>query len=324
VSENTQKEESTFAGFQSEAFDAGEPIEVEAAKEVAKPEAESKVEEALAAKTTEGEAAKPVGEEGEPQTPAGKEGEETPPKKTAQERINEITRARRDAERRAEAAEQRTRELEARLNAPPREEPKKEDLADDPDAPKPDDYEYGELDSRYIRALAEHAADKRFATLRARDEQTQQERAQREKQEKNLEHFETLIERGSKVHDDFYEKVVVGSEKGEWPMSEVIGQMALESDVGNDILYHLATNVEEADRIYRSSPAEQARYFGRMEARFSPAGQAAASGDTGKPAPRTPKAPPPVETARGAGGQFQAGADTEDFAAFEARAKTGR
>lgn len=321
MSDNDLKsEESPFAGFQSEAYDAGKPIETEpdAAPE---PEPKEEVEEAPAKDDTP----QPPAEEGEQPAPADKEGD-LQPKKTAQERINEITRARREAERRAEAAEARTRELEARLSAPPKEAaPPKVESAKEVAAegdPKPDDYEYGELDSGYIRALASHEADKRFAELRQQDEQVRTDRALQEKQSAAREQFEVMISSGSKKHEDFYEKVVVGSEKGAWPLSEVLGELILESDVGNDVAYHLATHPEEADRVHRSSPVEQARYFGRMETQFS-AGQTAASGTAGKPAPRTPKAPQPVETARGAGGQFHATADTDDFSAFEARATKG-
>lgn len=317
MSDTQKSEESQIAEFQSEEYDGGELV-----KEVAAaPEPKEKVEAAPAKDDTP-----EPGEEDVEQPPATGEDAAQPPKKTAQERINEITRARREAERRAEAAEARARELEARLNAPPapaqKEEPaKKEEPADDPNAPKPDAYEYGELDSRYIRDLARFEADKRFNELRAEDQQKQDQRAQTEKQAVARTQFEKMIERGSKVHEDFYEKVVIGSEEGKWPMSETLGEMMLASDVSNDIAYHLATNPEEADRVYRSSPVEQARYFGRLEAKFS-AEQAAASVDDGKPAPRTPKAPAPVQTARGAGGQFQATADTDDFAAFEARANS--
>ncbi|MEO8128355.1 MAG: hypothetical protein ABI822_14740 [Bryobacteraceae bacterium] len=320
--DNAQKpEESPFAEFQSEEYANGEPVAAEVAAEAA-------VGADGSAEPVKEEATQ-LAAEGE-QSVTGEKGED-PPKKTAQERINEITRARREAERatetekrRADAAEQRARDLETRLNAPPKkdEAAKKADVEDDPTAPKPDDYEYGELDSRYIRAIAGHEAERKFAELRSADTQEREQRALQEKQSAAREQFEVMISSGAKKHEDFYEKVVIGSESGSWPLSETLGELIMESDAGNDIAYHLATNPEEADRVYRSSPVEQARYFGRMESKFS-AGQAAASGDaSGKSAPRTPKAPPPVDTARGAGGQFHATADTDDFAAFEARATT--
>jgi hypothetical protein len=298
-----EKAESEIATFTTEVYDRGEPV-------VEKPPAT------------------PAPKEGEQGEPAPKEGEQPPPrKKSVQERINEVTRARREAERRAEKAERELAQLRATQQQPPpkkEEQPPKEPAAgeEDPNAPKPDDYEYGELDSRYIRALASYEANKVFNEQRQKDEQSRQTREQEDRQVAAREAFEEMIDAGAKKHEDFYQRVVIDSEEGKWPLSETLGELLLGSDVGDDIAYHLATNPEEADRVYRSSPVEQARYFGRMEAKFS-AGQAAATGDTGKPAPKTPKAPAPIESARGAGGQFHATADTDDFSAFEQRVNSG-
>lgn len=317
--ETAKAEENPFEGFQSEEYDAGELI---APPEKKEEQLTGELEEKETPAAKEGES-QPAAKDGEPAPPA-KEGEQ-PKKKSAQERINELTRARREAERRAEAAERENADLKRRTQEPPpkkeEETPKKEPVEEvDPDAPDPDKFQYGELDPRYIKALASHEANKRFAELRADDERTRQTRELEERQEAAREQFDVMIDRGSKVHEDFYEKVVIGAEKGVWPLSVELGELALASEVGNDVLYHLASNPKEADKVFRSSPVEQARYFGRMEAQFS-AGQTAAPGkDTGKPAPKLPKAPAPIDTARGAGGQSNATADTEDFAAFEARA----
>lgn len=319
-----------FAEFKTEEYRHGD--------EVKSADPEPKEEDAQPQKS---EVEKPEGEvetpkEGDQQPP--KEGDQQPPKKKQnfQERMNEVTRARREAERRAEAAERRAAQLEEKLRqAPPKEEqsPKKPDkpAADevDPNAPNPDDYEFGELDSRYIGDLAEYRADKRFAELRADDDKKRREREQQDHQTEARAKFNDMVDKGSAKYEDFYEKVVEGSEKDVWPLSQEIGELILSSDVGDEIAYHLATHPEEAERIYLAAPLEQARIFGKLEVKFS-AGQAAASGDgngatkeTGKPAPKPPKAPAPVEQARGTDGKFQASADSEDFAAFEARVNSG-
>lgn len=325
--ETTKTEEDPFKDFQSEEFDRGEPVVADPpAKEEEKLTGElEEKEETPPAK--ESESKPPAKEEGEPAPPT-KEGEQPPAvktKKSPQERINEITRARREAERRAEAAERERDDLKRRLQEPPKKEepaPAKKTAVEevDPKAPKPEDFEFGELDPRYIRAIAGHEADRRFAELRKEDADARETRELEDRQEAAREQFETMIERGSKVHEDFYEKVVIGAENGQWPLSKELGELALASEVGNDVLYHLASNPREADQVFRSSPVEQARYFGRMEAKLSAERTAAPGKDTGKPAPKLPKAPAPIDTARGAGGQSNATADTEDFAAFEARA----
>ena len=327
-----KKEENPFAGFTTEVFDRGEPV---ADTEERPAETPKKEEVAPPPPKKEGEQPDAETETPEEHPEAAKDDEQKPPPKkpSVQERINEVTRARREAERerdrerqRAEAAEARARELEQQLKTPPKGEKPEKETGDevDPNEPKPEDFEFGELDSRYIKALANYQADKRFNELRADDQKTRDERAAEEKREKALEKFETMLEKGTKKWEDFYERVVIGAEKLDWPLSNEIGELALSSEVGDEILYHLATHPEEAREVYRSTPLEQARYFGKMEIQFS-AERVAASGEngTGKPAPKIPKAPQPIEAARGAGGQFQATADTDDFAAFEQRVNSG-
>ncbi|MCK9513669.1 MAG: hypothetical protein M0R28_20930 [Pigmentiphaga sp.] len=326
-----------FEGFESEAFNAGEPIEDKPAKP-AKP----------AAPAPAAAAPKPAGgTEGDGENPddddagtGGDEGAERTPgslKKSVQERINEITRARREAERRAEAAE---RELNELRNAKPpaaAEKPAKpaagkggdESTGAEGDAakgpPDPEKYEFGELDSRYIRDLARFEAKAAHDELRELDRQEREQAQAVQQQQAAATKFQQRVEEGSKKYEDFYEKVVIGAEKVEWPLSPELGSLIVESDVGADIAYHLATNPDEAAQVFALSPLEQARYFGRIEAKFS-AEQSAAPGEDAKdetaPA-KTPKAPPPVAPARGSGGRSKISANTDDFASFEAVANQG-
>lgn len=321
------QEQNPFASFQTETYDRGELVPDEPA-EPAEPAEEDEAVEPAEEDREPPEGVQRPQEDAQDGREGGEEQADPPPrKKSVQERINELTRARREAERRAEALEARIREIE-RQQAPPtqKQEPtpapapvtKPAAEAADPEAPKPEDYEYGELDPRYITALAVHGANQRFAELRAEEQQRQAEAQAREQQSRMVERVDKMLDAGSKKHDDYYEKVIIGAEQGVWPLSAELGELILESDVGHDIAYHLATHPEEAHRVNSASPMEQARYFGRLEAKFS-AERAAAPATGGKPAPRTPKAPPPVEGARGAGGSFQPSADTDDFAAFEKR-----
>lgn len=323
-----------FAGFESEAFVSGERVEETPAKPAAKPAAG-----APPAPKEAGEGAGTEGDGGEPGDDAGSDrgddagGTAGAPKKSVQERINELTRARREAERRAEAAE---RELQAARAAaappsPPAAPPKAagtqesgKPAGDGGDAakgaPDPEQYEFGELDSRYIRDLARFEADQRFAELREQEMQERQQVQMSQQQQAAREKFQVRVEEGSKRYDDFYEKVVIGAEKLDWVLSPELGQLIVDSDVGADIAYHLATNPDEAARVFAQSPVEQARYFGRMESKFS-AAQSAAPGEDAKDeaAPtKTPKAPPPIPSARGAGGRSPVSANTDDFASFEA------
>lgn len=294
-------EENPFAGFESSGYEDGQEVESNAPAPAE-------------------ESAEDVGDDSDDNArPKGKQ--------SAQERINEVTRLRREAERRAEAAEAELQQLRQRAATPePAEAPKAapkqpEPQAQDDDEPSPDDFDYGELDPRYIRALAAHGVRQEFSRLEGAARQDAAARVAQDEQAAAQERFQKQIAEGSKKHDDFYERVVIGAEKGEWPLSEHLGKMLVDSDVGDDIAYHLATHPEEADQVHRQTPLEQARYFGRMEAKFT-AGQSAATGETaGKTVEtRTPKAPPPVTPARGSDGKFSPSASTNDFAAFEAHA----
>jgi len=90
------------------------------------------------------------------------------------------------------------------------------------------------------------------------------------------------------------------------------------------VAYHLANNRDEAKSIAMMHPLEQARAFGRLEARFL--AEAAAKVAEPKPEPKvkTDAPEPPTHRARGGGGKFSVDDDTSDFAAFEAKHARGR
>lgn len=307
------EDQDPFAGFFTEGFEGGvaEAVDTEAVKP-------SQDDEDAARSPEDGE-----------EDPEGTEGGERPPKpkQTAQERINELTKLRREAEREAEDYKARLQEYERQRQEPPREEPPREEpKAPEPQRaegeaegpPDPQDFEYGELDSRYITALVDYQTDLRWAKhQRKMEEQWEQAQVQQE-QAATREKFNAKVDEGSKKHEDFYDKVVIGAEKGAWALSEDLGKLLVDSEVGDDIAYYLATHPEESATIYRQSPVEQARFFGRMEAKFSADRTAA----PGKSEVKTPKAPPPVLPARGSDGKFQPSADSDDFSAFERHAQS--
>jgi hypothetical protein len=240
--------------------------------------------------------------EGEGEDEAGEE--EQPRKgKTAKERIDELTTARRQAERDAEywrgVAEGRIK---------PQAEPQPEATDDrDPNAgPDPAEYEYGESDPKYLVALARHEARQEF------EEQRQREAIEREVTE--LEQgWKSRAETAKEKYADFDEKVIASADRGEWPCPLPLALGIMQSEVGDDIAYHLASNPDEAKRIAALPDLQMAREFGRLEARFmTPAAQPQKKIATDAPEPA------PSRT-RGAGGKFAPDDDTTDFAAFEAK-----
>lgn len=289
----------------------------EAAKEAPK-----KQEEAVKPDASDNEevAAKETAEvESDKQEAEKSEQKETPKKKTAEERIAEITKARREAERLAATKADRVAELEARLAALEDEKSSKKDLTEkkqpakeQDQAPNPDDFEFGELDSGYITAREEHLLKKARASVQEEfAAQRQAEAAERRAQEVKQK-YETQIAKGVAEFDDFESSLAALDALP--PVDSAVAEALLDSEVGHKIIDHLAKNAKEVAEISKKSPIEQARYLGKLEAQFSSNKDAPVK----KQEPKISKAPEPVDRSRGGDGRYTVPPDTDDFAAFEA------
>lgn len=70
---------------------------------------------------------------------------------------------------------------------------------------------------------------------------------------------------------DYKEVVAAFIEDGEVSaLPEITRRAILESDVGPQLLYHLAKNTEDAERIAELSPARQVAEIGKLETKLSP------------------------------------------------------
>jgi hypothetical protein len=245
-------------------------------------------------------------------------------KKAINRRIADYAATARIAERRAAAAEQervalaeRIAVLESRLT-PQQDATKKEDKR-----PDPADFEYGELDTRFVVALTRYEARQAYKEEAARDVTSRKSQAAQRDAAEDGEKLKAFLDAGGDKFDDFDEVVVESALRGEWPLPDALGKLAVASEHGHDILYHLASNPKEALQIAGKSPMEQAAYFGRLEAKFAATSAVDTSGEANAKPVKTTKAPQPVQKARGAGGKFQVSSDTPDFAQFEAMAMGG-
>jgi hypothetical protein len=222
------------------------------------------------------------------------EGEQPPakPKKTVQDRIDEMTRARRDAEREAEYWRAKA------LQAPERQQPEQQ-AQPKPDAPpNPADFDYGDADPAYIAALVDHKVKAELKAFRAQ--------AQAEAQAQTADQqFKAKEAQFAAAKPDF-QTVVYDSR---WDCTPVMADAIKQANDGPAVAYHLASNPAEARRIAALNPLAQALEIGRLEARLS---------TPAVPQPKTvSEAPPPPNGVRGAGGRFKPAPDTTDFAAFE-------
>lgn len=170
----------------------------------------------------------------EPAEPAEPVEPAEPRKKSAQERINEITRARREAER----------EAEYWRNLAVKPEPAKQTS----DRPKVDDFETTE---EYEDALISWHDNKRAAAS-----------GMAEQQRRQSEMLRTFNEKASalrKTHEDFDEMI-------ESPVfTDTMREVVLSADTGPELAYYLGSNRDVANKIARLPSTLQPYEIGKLE-----------------------------------------------------------
>ena len=192
--------------------------------------------------------------------------------KGVQQRIDEITRARYEAEREAAYWRQRAEQgqTQAQPNSP----------QGAPAKPSPDQFsDYSE----YVEALADWKAEQKVhQALSARDAQFAQTAEQRAEQAR----VQAWAERQQAVRETLpdYDEVVGLSEI---QIAPHVGQELLDSPHGPQIAYHLARNPDVADRLNRLPPRDVIREIARLEATL-PAPKPAAKPVSNAPAPIKP------------------------------------
>lgn len=207
-----------------------------------------------------------------------------PPKDAGfQKRINELTRAKYEQQRRADAAEARIAEYEtkAKQTQAPAESDKRKTLADfDYDDVKYEDY----LESR-VTASAKKAV---VEAVTEREQTKQRETTTAQRRQKWQERSKEF----SKDHPDF-EAVVFGAEY--LFTSDAVAELIADSEIGPQLAYHLAQNPDEERRISQLSAAAAGREIGKLEAKLTPAAETKADPDASAQPPekRVTKAPAP-------------------------------
>ena len=212
------------------------------------------------------------------------------PKQSVQERINELTAARREAERdRDFYREQALRGTQAQ----PAQEAQYTPQGDG----RPDRADYND-DFDYIEDLTDWKA----AQAASQYAQRVSQQAQRQQVVETYHtRTATLYPNGKPAGLSAFERIAVVPEA----VNEIVGA----SDIGPRIAAHLGDNPAELARLERLSPIQQARELTLLETRLAVPGRSSAKNAT--------DAPEPAPQARGAGGRFGVAPDTTDFAAFE-------
>lgn len=213
---------------------------------------------------------------------AEKDPQAKPEKKGVQGRIDELTRARYEAEREAkfwrDQAANRQSGKTSSTDAPAK--PTKADFATDED---------------YFEALADYKAEQKVSAFR---EQSQAERAQEADAKETATKLDLYRERVQQASDALpdYDAVVGASEV---PAATHVLESILDSDVGPQLAYHLAKNPDVLERLNGMTPIQAAREIGRLETQVT-----ANAAPPPPPTKRTTQAPPPINPVRGGNGQF--------------------
>ena len=238
-------------------------------------------------------------------------------RKMASHRINQMRRANGDLERRLAALESRRGGVEEK------------DLTASADSsnvqgkgvPDPANYTYGAVDDAYLADLVDYRTDLALAKRDERREVAKQSARDKQSADALAQQVSEFSDLGAEKYDDFHEVVLEGASHGDWPLSDVVGPLLLESPSGTDIAYHLATHIGEARKLAKMSPAQQRLWFARQEAKFSPDSDAPPH-NTESAKQTTPvkvsKAPaPPENKARGQDNSQPIDGATDDFKSFE-------
>jgi hypothetical protein len=211
-----------------------------------------------------------------------KEQEEKPKANPKLERrFSEITKQREEARKEAQQERQAREALEARLAVLERQPAPQAPKVDE--EPQPSQFNDA---FEYAKALAEYTADQRIGEMRRQDAEAKQA----QERQKVIETWASKVQAAKASMPDF-DDIVASSDV---VVNDDIRDAILESDVGPQILYHLAENDDVAKRIAGLTPKQALREIGKLEARFE------AKETKPEPTPITrSKAPAPINPLRG-------------------------
>ncbi len=220
------------------------------------------------------------------------------PNTPVQERIDELTRLRKEAEEFAEdeyvarlRAESRIGELEKQIQtlSPKPETPKPEELK----RPSPKDFQTQE---EYDTAMEKYDA--------ARDERIRQAAIEQGRQEARAAAQNALmqerVEAAKKEFPDYVE-VLEAASKRTTVVPNHIKAVFFESDYGAQIAYELAKDAQLEKRIFSLTPAKALLELGKLELKYANKPTAVPNTPAAKPTPETTRAPAPLTTVRSTG-----------------------
>jgi len=222
-----------------------------------------------------------VEERSEPEIEKNEQEEKPKGNPKLERRFSEITKQREEARKEAQQEREARQNLEQRLAALEKQPAPQAQTADQ--EPQPSQFNDA---FEYAKALAEFTADKRIGEMRRQDAEAKEA----QERQKVIETWASKVQAAKTSLPDF-DDIVASSDV---VVNDDIRDAILESDVGPQILYHLAENEDVAKKIAGLSAKQALREIGKLEARFE-------SKET-TPEPKTiarSKAPQPIQPLRG-------------------------
>jgi len=215
--------------------------------------------------------------ESEAESPTAEDQDLDENKDSFQERIDRLTRYRRDAEREAESIRRQWEQTQAELEQY-RQQFSQQKAQEAPDKTLAD-FDYNEAEyAAYLR----HDATERARTA-AREEAQRiawETKAQQEYVAKRTK-FDKAAEKFAKDQADFFEL----TQDRQLPVTQEMAEVIMDSDIGPQVAYYLAKHPDEAYEIARSHPAMQGRHIGLIESKLK--------GELSKGSKKATSAPPP-------------------------------
>lgn len=240
-----------------------------------------------------------------------------PKKNRFQERIDELTAGKREAERKAADLEARLAKLEQTSKPAPIVEaaentgPTPEDTNED----GTDKYPLGEFDPNYIRDLTRHTLQTEREALKKEEEEKAQQTEMEAQRAALQTSWEEKLVPAQERYPDFREKgeALVDSFSGLEPAyAEYLTATLMSMEYGPDVLYYLSKNPAEAHAIVNSGATKATIALGRLESKF------AFAEEEKQRRPKVSQAPtPPVHLNKGSAVvKVEVPDDTDDLDAF--------
>lgn len=227
-------------------------------------------------------------------------------------RFSEITKQREEARKEAQAERERRQALEQRLaELEAKAQPQRVEQMDE--EPQPSQF----ADAfEYAKALAEYTADKRIADMKRQEAEAKIA----EQRQQVINTWAQRVQEAKAQMPDFDDMVA----SSDVVVSDAIRDAILESDVGPQLLYHLAENSETAKKIAAMSERAALKELGKIEARLETKTQEPEQ----KPIAKS-KAPAPVRPIKAATGVADVKLDSDgkfygSYAEWKAMRQAGK